>query len=74
MVLIPTLVLILSSQLRDKCDEKQEVLEEQLSYMAYMDTEYDVRPWKPAGGVVEVKETDNHDTIKMKLDTEVRCL
>ena len=42
--------------------------------MAYMDTEYDVRPWKPAGGVVEVKETDNHDTIKMKLDTEVRCL
>ena len=57
--------------MRDKCDEKQEVLEEQLSYMAYMDTEYDVRPWKPADGVVEVAESDGHKAIKTKLDTEV---
>ena len=39
--------------------------------MAYMDTEYDVRPWKPTDGVVEVAESDGHKTIKTKLDTEV---
>ena len=45
-----------------------------MSYMAYMDTEYDARPWRPADGVVEVAESDGHKTIKTKLDTEVSGL
>lgn len=62
-------------QLRDSCEEQQEILEEQLTYMVYMDTEYDVRPWRPSeDGVVEVADSDNHTAIKTKLDTEVSTL
>ena len=39
--------------------------------MMYMDTEYDVRPWKSDEDVIAVSQADTHAEIKEKLDTEV---
>ena len=58
--------------MKDTCEEKQDVLDEQVSYIKYLDTEYDVRPWKATDDVIVVSESDNHREIKNKLDTEVR--
>lgn len=55
-----------------KCEAEQSVLEEQLSYMLYMDKEYNVRPWKAPKDIgVVVGDSDKHPAIKDKLDSEV---
>lgn len=59
-------------ELRVKCEAEQSVLEEQLSYMLYMDKEYNVRPWKAPKDIgVVVGDSDNHPAIKDKLDSEL---
>jgi len=54
---------------RERCEEERDVLDEQLSYMAYLDTEYDLRPWKD--DLVSVPASANHATIKAALDREL---
>ena len=60
-----------SLQWQEKCEAGQEVLDEQLAYINYMDTEYDTRQWKATDDIISVNADDDHTAIKNKLDTEV---